>query len=183
MSDPTPLDTLFSAAQDLAGELTAVVPRLVRRSRDQLSALGALAEKLQCADLGGGGSDDSDPTGGATPERPVSPVANITSAPSAVAAAGQAPAKKAAARKSPARKTPAKKSPAKQAANTKSPARVAAAAEADLGIPSYDTLAASQVRPRLDGLTADELESIRLYELAGRSRRTILGRITQLQRD
>ena len=42
--------------------------------------------------------------------------------------------------------------------------------------PDYDSLSASQVVPRLDGLTADELEAVRRYEAAHRGRRTILGK-------
>lgn len=53
---------------------------------------------------------------------------------------------------------------------------------AALGIPEYDSLAASQVLPRLQGLTPGELEAVREYEAAHRGRRTILGRIAQLQR-
>lgn len=51
---------------------------------------------------------------------------------------------------------------------------------ADLAIPEYDSLSASQVVPRLQGLTAEELEEVRAYEVAHRGRRTILGRIEQL---
>lgn len=50
-----------------------------------------------------------------------------------------------------------------------------------LAIPDYDSLAAKQVVKRLSGLTPDELEQVRLYEAAHRGRRTILGRIDQLQ--
>jgi len=50
-----------------------------------------------------------------------------------------------------------------------------------LAIPDYDSLAASQVVPRLAGLTPDELEAVRAYEAAHRARRTILGRVAQLQ--
>jgi hypothetical protein len=52
---------------------------------------------------------------------------------------------------------------------------------AELAIPDYDNLSASQVVPRLGGLTADELEAVRRYESAVRGRKTILGKITQLQ--
>ena len=55
------------------------------------------------------------------------------------------------------------------------------APSADLAIPDYDGLAASQVLPRLDGLSPDELEAVRQHEAAHRARRTILGRIAQLQ--
>jgi len=52
---------------------------------------------------------------------------------------------------------------------------------AALAIPDYDSLAASQVVPRLRALGADELEAVRAYEAAGRGRKTILNRIAQLQ--
>lgn len=55
-----------------------------------------------------------------------------------------------------------------------------AADPGDLPIAGYDSLAASQVIPRLEGLTPDELEAVRAYETAKRGRKTILGKITQL---
>lgn len=51
----------------------------------------------------------------------------------------------------------------------------------DLAVPGYDSLAASQVIPRLKGLSVAELEDVRAYEAAGRGRKTILNRIAQLQ--
>ena len=55
-------------------------------------------------------------------------------------------------------------------------------AEAEsLAIPDYDNLSASQVVPRLDGLTPDELEAVRRYERHHRHRKTILNRVAQLQ--
>lgn len=50
-----------------------------------------------------------------------------------------------------------------------------------LGITDYDALSASQVVPRLAGMGAGELESVRLYEAANRGRKTILAKIAQLQ--
>ena len=50
-----------------------------------------------------------------------------------------------------------------------------------LAITDYDSLAASQVVPRLDDLAPDELEAIRRYEAAGRGRKTILSKIAHLQ--
>ena len=52
---------------------------------------------------------------------------------------------------------------------------------AALAIPGYDSLAASQVVPRLAGLSPDELAAVGAYETAHRARRTILTRIRQLQ--
>lgn len=78
---------------------------------------------------------------------------------------------------------PAPAAPAPKAA----PAAVAAPpkptgpAAATLAIADYDSLAASQVVPRLAGLDADELEQVRRYEAAHRGRKTILGKIAQLQ--
>ena len=60
------------------------------------------------------------------------------------------------------------------------PATSSASSET-LAIPGYDSLSASQVLPRLDGLAAPELEAVRAYEAGHRGRKTILGRISQLQ--
>ncbi|MGZ4692476.1 MAG: hypothetical protein ACXWA3_02515 [Acidimicrobiales bacterium] len=51
----------------------------------------------------------------------------------------------------------------------------------DLAIPDYDNLSASQVVPRLAGLSTAELEAVRRYEAARRGRKTILNKIAQLQ--
>lgn len=57
----------------------------------------------------------------------------------------------------------------------------AATGSAQLPIPGYDTLSASQVVQRLPGLTPDELEAVRLHEVAGRSRKTVLLKVAQLR--
>jgi hypothetical protein len=49
-----------------------------------------------------------------------------------------------------------------------------------LSIPGFDTLSASQVVQRLDGLNRTDLVSVRTYESATRGRRTILSRVDQL---
>jgi hypothetical protein len=53
----------------------------------------------------------------------------------------------------------------------------------DLAIPGYDSLSASQVVPRLAGLSREELEAVRAYEASTRGRKTILNRVAQLQAD
>jgi hypothetical protein len=60
------------------------------------------------------------------------------------------------------------------------PEAVADGAEADLAIPDYRALSASQVVRRLDGLGPEELEALYRYEAATRGRRTILHRAQQL---
>ena len=52
---------------------------------------------------------------------------------------------------------------------------------AGLAIPGYDTLSASQVVPRLEGLSPEELEAVRAYEVATRGRKTVITRIDQLR--
>lgn len=52
---------------------------------------------------------------------------------------------------------------------------------ASLAIPGYNSLSAPQVVQRLDGLSEDELESVRAYETVTRGRKTILSRIAQIQ--
>jgi hypothetical protein len=56
-----------------------------------------------------------------------------------------------------------------------------AAAPGGLGIPGYDSLAASQVVQRLAGLSSEELAAVGAYESAHRARRTILTRVDQLR--
>jgi hypothetical protein len=52
---------------------------------------------------------------------------------------------------------------------------------ADLPIPEYDGLSASQVVSRLTGLTAEELGAVAAYEAGGRARKTVLGAIDRLR--
>ena len=204
-ADPSPLDSLRRAAEELVEEVGAIVPRLVGRSREQLSIAMSFAERLPCADwFGLGGSqapsrpdlrlihddDDEDLADRtAVPVRTTAPPA-AKQAPAAkkAPAAKRAPAaKKAPAKTAPAKKAPATKAPAakKAAATKKAPtakkAAAAPTAPAGLAIPDYDELAASQVIPRLDSLSPAELESIRAHEASHRSRRTILSRIGQIQ--
>ena len=71
--------------------------------------------------------------------------------------------------------------PPPAAAAPAGPAASAPPAASSLAIPGYDTLSASQVVPRLEGLSAGELEAIRAYEQATRARKTVLTRIDQLR--
>jgi hypothetical protein len=52
---------------------------------------------------------------------------------------------------------------------------------ATLAIPDYDSLSASQVVPRLESLSAGELDAVRVYESSNRGRKTILNKIDQLK--
>lgn len=59
----------------------------------------------------------------------------------------------------------------------------AAPSESELPIQDYDSLAASQVVPRLATLVAEDLRIVQRYERATRNRQTILNRVDQLLAD
>jgi hypothetical protein len=67
------------------------------------------------------------------------------------------------------------------AAAAPAPERDEATGPADLAIPDYDSLSASQVLPRLSGLSPSELEAVRAHESTHRGRKTILSKVAQLQ--
>ena len=198
MTEQSAIEGLRRAAEDLAGEMTAVVPRLVERSREQLAVAMSLIGNLSCPGKATqepeapapppklhvvGNTDDEIIVATTPPVKKAAKPSTAKAAETAKPATKKAPSK-AAAKRAPA-KAAAKRAPAKAAAK-RAPAKAAAVAPPPvvgdgLAIPDYDQLAASQVIPRLDSLTPAELESIRLYESAHRSRQTILGRVAQLQ--
>jgi len=152
------------------------------RLRDARQAAGGVASFLP--GLGGDGANGAGaagaPTVRATPTTPASPPDTAAKPSTATKAA----AKTAAARKSTkatgARK--ATKAPAKKASAATRQARRDAtpASAADLPIPEYDGLSASQVVSRLSGLTPEELRAIRSYEESSRGRRTVIVAIDRL---
>ena len=77
--------------------------------------------------------------------------------------------------------TPAKPpAEAPVAATAPAPGNGHTPAVSSLAIPGFDSLSASQVVQRLDGLNRQELVSVRAYESSTRGRRTILNRVDQL---
>ncbi len=175
------------------------------RLRDARQAAGGVASFLPGADGGPNGADApgapkvsatatptapaSPPHAGAEPPSAKATAAKTTAAKTTAAkatAAKATAAKPAAARKPAAKAAGARKatkaSPAKKASGaTKRANRPAAAASAaDLPIPEYDGLSASQVVSRLSGLSPEELRSIRTYEEDSRGRRTVLLAIDRL---
>ncbi len=79
----------------------------------------------------------------------------------------------------PAPSAPAVSTP--PAASSAAPTPRSSHASSGLAIADYDSLAASQVIPRLAGLEPAELEAVRAYETAHRGRKTILGKVAQIQ--
>ncbi len=69
--------------------------------------------------------------------------------------------------------------PAAAPAEAPAPAATSVRSERDLPIQDYDSLAASQVVPRLATMSPEDLHAVREYELAHRNRQTILNRISQ----
>jgi hypothetical protein len=83
----------------------------------------------------------------------------------------------------PAGRTPAADAPAAAPGpgpTTPRPASSHVPEVGSLAIPGFDTLSASQVVQRLDGLSRSELVAVRAYETSTRGRRTILSRVDQL---
>ena len=98
-----------------------------------------------------------------------------------------APAKKASVKKAaPTKQASVKKAaPTKQASVKKAAPAIKAAAPrtGSLAIEGYDTLAASQIIARMEGLSTADLSAIKAHESSNRDRRTVLGRISQLLAD
>lgn len=156
-------------------ELLAVLPRWVERTRGQAELARSLAAMLPC--VGGllARRDGDEPAGVPEHERidVLSVLAEddpaVSTVQDATAAAHTAP------------------EPALQPAQSDGTdeighdaAAVPVPSEGDLAIQDYDSLAASQVVPRLATLGAEELRSVQAYEAATRHRQTILNRVAQL---
>jgi hypothetical protein len=144
-------------------ELLRVVPRFVDRTRSQAELAANLGRHLPC--LGGlliGGSrpapEDDDVPSGLHEQVPVDVLSVLDEDHT-----DEAPPVDAA--------LPIDVAPA--------PPAEPAPAESELPIQDYDSLAASQVVPRLATMSDDDLRAVRDYELAHRKRQTILNRVAQ----
>jgi hypothetical protein len=190
------LDRLVYAPLGLVTDARTVVPQLAERGRVQVAnakmmgrfavqmgsseaakRVGGLEGHLRSALVGFGFLPPEVDVDGAS--------ANPTTEPLAETADGPSPSPEQVVRT--ARSQTAAKATTKAAGTAVKPkARAAARPVAvpstdDLAIPDYDSLAASQVVSRLAGLRPSELTAVQRYELHHRGRKTILGRIAQLQ--
>ena len=77
----------------------------------------------------------------------------------------------------PAPAPPPRRRYGKPAASVDLTEEVPAVGKADLPIPEYDTLRATEIINRLDGLDAAQLEALRAHEAAGKNRTSVLARI------
>jgi hypothetical protein len=167
------LDLLVYVPVGLAVTLTEEVPKLAAKGRERIGGRIAVARLVGQFAVGQGRRMVADSMGngagaGHDGTRPTTRPAGPTSSTSA--SAPGAPATP-----SPAR--PVTPSPVTPAPSGATPAP----AVSTLAIPGYDSLSASQVVQRLAGLSQEELDAVGHYEAAGRGRRTILARVTQLQ--
>jgi len=163
-------------------ELPRSIPRFIDRGRRQVDQACAIG--LEALHLGNRGSSDrvnrvreqtaatlrglgvAPPVGDEPLGRPSAPTLSVVADPEPARAPGRASGNGS----TPATATAAPTVPAGPAPDP-----------GTLAIPGYDSLSASQVVPRLEGLTSDELETVRSYEQATRGRKTILSKIAQLQ--
>jgi len=161
------VDALLYAPLGLALEGRSLLPRLVERGRNHIAMarmVGEFAVRKGAEDLAAGAVDAQ--------ERLLGLVGLGSTAPG--------PAES---RSSQDVSTPGVTQSPPTAARV-APEAAAAAADIDPGdlpIPGYDLLSASQVVPRLESLTADELELVGRYEAGTRGRRTILAKVAQLR--
>lgn len=146
-------------------ELLHVVPRLVDRTRRQADLARSLLGVLPCL----GGSASPDASADPDPEPPVEPEHEQVDVLSVLADDGTSEVAPAA---------PEQVVTAVDVVEAAPPP-----SESDLPIQDYDSLAASQVVPRLATLAPEELRAVQRYEQATRHRQTILHRVAQLLAD
>ncbi len=153
-------DAAPTMTPDVVGELLGLFPRLVDRTRSQAEFARALASMLPCV----GGllpSRPSDDIPAGEPERERVDVLSV------LADDGS-------------ESTPDSGLAAPETTSTSAAHTVPVPAEVDLPIQDYDSLAASQVVPRLSTLDHADLLVVQSYESANRRRQTILHRVEQL---
>ncbi len=144
----------------VAGEVASAVPLLVERTRSQIELAQRILVQLPCSPFHRGSSRSGHEAAGAAAPETTPSEPSDDGVPAAPASAVDAVDEGAPAAPEP---------------------EVPAVSAPDLAIPDYDSLAASQVVPRLASLSAAELALVLTYEQSHRSRQTILNRVRQLQ--
>lgn len=161
---PTPGTRVTDLPVVAVEELLRSMPRLFERTLHQAELARALAAHLPCV----GGLFGSRPSNEAPGTRAPEPVGvlDLFDEPSAATSSttnGSAASVAAA-----------------PGADPGEPSGGPSPVEADLAVPDYDSLAASQVVPRLAMLSPQDLRDVLAYERSHRRRQTILNRVTQL---
>jgi hypothetical protein len=161
---PSLVETVVYAPLGFVLEARNLLPRLVERGRNQIALtkmMGQFAVRKGTEDLAAGAvTGQQHVVGvlrslGVVPGRPGDPTPP------------------------PAPATPV----AQPRVSPEAAAQAAGIDAADLAIPGYDLLSASQVVPRLASLSAGELDLVARYEAGTRGRKTILSKVAQLRDD
>ncbi|MFN7150917.1 MAG: hypothetical protein ACK4V6_15740 [Microthrixaceae bacterium] len=166
-SDDAPQGSSLPTPAAAVAELLHVVPRLVDRTRRQADLARSLLGALPClgGSTGGGATDGAGAVAPAEPEHEQVDVLSVLADDGAdVDAIDETPQ-------------------AGHDAAALEHDTVAPPTESELPIQDYDSLAASQVVPRLATLAPAELKAVQRYEQATRHRQTILHRVAQLLAD
>ena len=157
---------------DVVEGLVGAVPKLLQRTRQQAALARSLAGMAPCLGFLAPRTDET-PAGAPRPER-VDVLSVLGEDVPDLTLVAEAPDETAA-------ETTTDTVADTAAGSATEPAPVGAApTEAELPVQDYDSLAASQVVPRLATLATDELLAVQAYELAHRNRQTILNRVAQL---
>ncbi len=156
---------------DVVDGLVGAVPKLIQRTRQQAALARSLASMAPCLGFLAPPPAEA-PVGRPKPERvdvltvlgdDVPDLTLVETAPADVAA-----------------DAPAEPETAAEPVAAAVTSLRATPSEAELPVQDYDSLAASQVVPRLATLATEELLAVQAYELAHRNRQTILNRVAQL---
>lgn len=185
------VDAFVYAPIGLLFDGPALFPKLVERGKNQVNVarmMGQMAVQMGQAEAGkrlastqGPVRDALETVGLVAPAPKAAPVVAVVPDPVVADEPVAAKATPAARATKTARST-AKRASTTAAKATSTAAKATSAAAATIGIPDYDSLSASQVVTRLRGLAPKELDAVKAYEGATRARKTILNRVSQLQK-
>jgi hypothetical protein len=161
------VDARLRDARQAAGGVTSFIPGMAGAGPNGADADGASKVSATATPTAPASPPSTGPTAQKTEPKPASIRKPATTRKPSTKATGARKATKASAAKA--------SGSSKRGRTTADPASAA-----DLPIPEYDGLSASQVVSRLGGLTPEELRAVRSYEESSRARRTVLVAIDKL---
>jgi hypothetical protein len=166
----------------LLGEVLSLPPRMASRTIAQIQASQQILSLLNCAGAAARKSDMADTAGEGQPMSEPVDVIGVLGDQADDRSTDPTASEPGGSRRASPGAPQGKHDPVPETSEAPAPGPEVPAAPdaADLVIPGYDSLAASQVVPRLTTLSPDELGAIGSYEQANRGRRTILNRVKQL---
>jgi hypothetical protein len=159
---PSVVEALLYGPLGLVLEARTLMPRLVQRGRNEVSmarTVGQFAIRKGTGDLAAGALVGQEKLLGILRSKGLFPSGSVDDTASSTIV----------------------ERPSPSTVSAHDAAKAAGIDSADLAIVGYDMLSASQVVPRLESLTAAELELVALYEAGTRGRKTILSKVEQLR--